>query len=74
MKTDFSARMQGVALRMKVLAGEYDPAITPKLMNATILAWNHRAEMDIVPNCGHYPTLEAPVYLATVMERYLDGA
>ena len=43
-------------------------------MNATILAWNHRAEMDIVPNCGHYPTLEAPVYLATVMERYLDGA
>ena len=73
MKTDFSARMQGMAQRMKVLVGEHDPAMTPQLMNETILAWNHRAEMDILPNCGHYPMLETPVYLATVMERALDG-
>ena len=73
MKTDFSARMQGMAQRMKVLVGEYDPAMTPKLMNETILAWNHRAEMDVLPNCGHYPMLETPVYLATVMERALNG-
>ena len=73
MKTDFSARMQGLSHRMKVLVGEYDPTSTPKLMNETILAWNHRAEMDILPNCGHYPMLEAPVYLATVMERFLNA-
>ena len=73
MRTDFSARLQGVSARMKVLVGEFDPAITPQLMSETILAWNARAEMEILPNCGHYPTLEAPVYLATVMERYLDG-
>ena len=73
MKTDFSVRMQSVSLRTKVLVGEYDPTVTPKLMNETILAWNHRAEMDILPNCGHYPMLEAPVYLATVIERFLNG-
>jgi len=71
-KTDFSARMQGVSHRMKVLVGEHDPACTPKLMNETVLTWNPRAEMDILPNCGHYPMLEAPVYLATVMERFLN--
>jgi pimeloyl-ACP methyl ester carboxylesterase len=62
-----------MAQRMKVLVGEYDPAMTPKLMNETILAWNQRAEMDVMPNCGHYPMLETPVYLATVMERALNG-
>ena len=71
-KTDISARLQGVAHRMKVLVGEYDPAMTPALMNETILAWNHRAEMDILPNCGHYPMQEVPVHLATVVERFLD--
>ncbi len=74
MKTDFSARLQGGAHRMKVLVGEYDPAMTPALMNQTLLAWNHRAEMEILPNCGHYPMLETPVYLATVTERFLNGA
>jgi esterase len=72
-KTDFSARMQGLSHRMKVLVGEHDPTCTPGLMNDTVLAWNHRAEMDILPNCGHYPMLETPVYLATVMERFLNG-
>ncbi len=73
MKTDFSARMQGMALRTKLLVGEHDPAMTPALMNDTILAWNHRAELDILPNSGHYPMLETPVYLATVMERFLNA-
>lgn len=72
-KTDFSARMKGVGHRMLVLAGEHDAQITPKLMNETILAWNHGAEMDILQNCGHYPMLETPVYLATVIERFLNG-
>ncbi|MHB8668366.1 MAG: alpha/beta fold hydrolase [Burkholderiales bacterium] len=73
MKTDFSKRMQGMARRMKVLVGEHDPAMTPKLMSETILAWNPRADMEILPSCGHYPMLETPVYLATVMERALNG-
>lgn len=73
MKTDFSARMQGVSQRLKVLVGEYDPGMTPKLMQETILAWNQRAEMDVLPNCGHYPMQETPVYLATVMERFLGN-
>ena len=72
-KTDFSARMQGMSHRMKVLVGEYDPTPTRKLMDETLLAWNHRAEMDILPNCGHYPMLETPVYLATVIERFLSS-
>jgi esterase len=72
-KTDFSARMNGIAHRTKVLVGEHDAVVTPKLMNETILAWNPRAEMDILQNCGHYPMLETPVYLATVMERCLNG-
>jgi pimeloyl-ACP methyl ester carboxylesterase len=72
-KTDFSARMQGMSQRVKVLVGEHDPASTPQLINETILAWNHRAEMDILPNCGHYPMLEMPVYLATVIERFFNG-
>lgn len=73
-KTDFSARMQGGAQRTKVLVGEHDSSITPTLMTETILAWNPRAELDVLGNCGHYPMQETPVYLATVMERFLNGA
>lgn len=72
-KTDFSADMQGAAQRMKVLVGEYDPTSTPKSMNETILSWNSRAEMEVLPNCGHYPMLETPIYLATLIERFLNG-
>jgi esterase len=54
-----------------VIAGEHDLAITPEAIRETYLAWNPMAEMEVMPNAGHYPMNETPVALATAIESFL---
>ncbi len=70
-KTDFSERARGIMTPLKVLVGEHDLAVTPDFMRATILAWFPRAEMEVIPNAGHYPMNETPVSLADAMQAYM---
>jgi len=54
-----------------VLAGEYDFAIPPELMERTYLEFYPNARLEVIPNSGHYPMQETPVHLATVMQEFL---
>jgi pimeloyl-ACP methyl ester carboxylesterase len=70
-RTNFVAEIQGNATPMLVLPGEHDAGLTADVMRATYLAWLPRAELEVMPNSGHYPMQEVPAYLATIVEKFL---
>jgi len=70
-KTDFSADVKGLPHPVKVVVGANDPALNADVMKATYLAWFPNAEMEVMPNAGHYPMHETPVALATSIEKFL---
>ena len=72
-KTDFSARVQGLPHPVLALVGEHDPALNADFVRATYLASYPNARLEVLPNCGHYPMNETPVWLATVIEKFLRG-
>jgi len=55
-----------------VLAGSFDPLLTPNLLRDTILAQIPRARMIKLP-CGHEMPLEMPEQTATLVEAFLSG-
>lgn len=69
---DFSALVQGNAVKLKVLVGEFDPTIGAALMESTWLAWYPNAQMEVLANCGHYPMHETPPALAAAIQSYLQ--
>jgi len=68
---DFAAAVQGNPTPILVAVGEFDQGLTPEVMKQTYLAWHPKAELLVIANAGHYPMQETPVYLATVMERFM---
>ena len=41
-------------------------------MRETFMAWHPNAELVTIRNCGHCPMQEAPVYLATLIETFIN--
>jgi len=70
-KEDFAADVKGRDTPIKVIIGQHDPALTEDIMRQTFLAWYPKAELEIMPNAGHYPTDETPLALATSIETFL---
>lgn len=70
-KGDFSGEAEGLATPIKVLVGEFDPALNPDFMRATFLKWYPNADLEVIGNAGHYPMHETPVILATLMEAFI---
>jgi esterase len=70
-KTDFSAAIKGNPVPLRVIIGEHDPGLDTKLMTETFLAWYPNAELEVMPNSGHYPMNETPIALATSIEAFL---
>lgn len=70
-RSDFSERIKGHPVPIKVIIGEHDPAINEALVGETFLAWYPNVELDIMGNAGHYPMFETPVALATSIEKFL---
>ncbi len=70
---DFSDKIKGKTLPVKVIVGEHDGALTPDLMKATYLAHYPNATLDVMSNTGHYPMNETPVALASSIEAFLRG-
>jgi pimeloyl-ACP methyl ester carboxylesterase len=68
---DFSGRVRGNPALVKVIVGEHDPAPSAEVMKQTWLALYPNAELHVLPNAGHYPMMETPAALATVMEEFL---
>ncbi len=72
-KADFHQDVIGSEIPIKVVVGQHDGAISADVMKATYLAWFKHAELEVMPNTGHYPMNETPVALATSMEAFLRG-
>ncbi len=70
-REDFSGRVQGNPVPVKVIVGEHDPALSAQVMEQTYLALLPNAELEVLANAGHYPMFETPVALATAMEEFL---
>jgi pimeloyl-ACP methyl ester carboxylesterase len=70
-KTDFADAIKGKTTPVCVCIGEHDPAFTEAAMKQTYLAWLPNAELICIDNAGHYPMLETPVQLATIMEGFM---
>ncbi|HTW01472.1 MAG TPA: alpha/beta hydrolase [Streptosporangiaceae bacterium] len=70
-KTDFSDRVKGNQAAVKVIVGEHDPALSAAVMEQTWLRFYPGAELEVVPNAGHYPMFETPAALAASIEEFL---
>jgi pimeloyl-ACP methyl ester carboxylesterase len=70
-REDFSDRVRGNPVPVKVIVGEHDTALSAQVMEQTYLALLPNAELEVLANAGHYPMFETPVALATVMEEFL---
>jgi 3-oxoadipate enol-lactonase len=55
-----------------VIAGEWDQAgFLEQSLRETFMAWHPNAEMVVLPNCGHCPMQETPIYLTTLIENFM---
>ncbi|MEC3977529.1 alpha/beta fold hydrolase [Amycolatopsis sp. H20-H5] len=70
--TDFSARVTGSDVATLAVVGENDPAVTADAMNETWMKHYPNSELAVIGNSGHYPMLETPIALATLLETFLD--
>lgn len=76
LETDFSAavREAGITIPMLVIGGRQDlPGFQEEHLRKTFGAWYAGAEFAFVTDAGHYPMHEAPIYLATLIERFLGA-
>ena len=72
-KTDIQAGVQGKTLPVLVLPGEHDPALGEATCRATWMQDYPNAQLEVLRNAGHYPMDETPIWLATVIEKFLAG-
>jgi len=70
-KTDFSDEVKGLDVPTLVVVGEHDGALNADVMKQTYMEWLPNARLEVLPNAGHYPMQESPVWLATVIEKFL---
>lgn len=71
--TDFAARVQGATVPALALVGENDPAVTADAMNETWMKHYPTSELVVLGGSGHYPMMETPIALATVLEKFLSA-
>jgi pimeloyl-ACP methyl ester carboxylesterase len=73
-KTDFSEQVRGNPAAVKVIVGEHDPALSAPVMEQTWMQFYPAAELEVMPNAGHYPMFETPAALAASIEEFLGRA
>lgn len=65
--------IRGNETPMLVIIGEHDmEPFTVETARSTFLDWYPNAEIALCGNAGHYPQQEAPVYVATVINEFLN--
>ncbi|MGB0847039.1 MAG: alpha/beta fold hydrolase [Thiolinea sp.] len=70
-KENFADEVSAIGTSVMVCVGEFDGAINADVMKATYMDWFDGCELAVIQNSGHYPMQETPVYLTTIMERFI---
>lgn len=69
--SDFADEVKGSPVAALTIVGEHDPALGEETARATWMQTYPNAEIDVMPNAGHYAMYETPIALATSIERFL---
>jgi pimeloyl-ACP methyl ester carboxylesterase len=69
--TDFSSEAAGLRCPLLVLYGEHDGGVSGEMVNAVFPSLYPAVQLRVLPNAGHYPMVETPPHLVTVVERFL---
>ncbi|MES2958273.1 MAG: alpha/beta hydrolase [Pseudomonadota bacterium] len=70
-ETDFSGECADYAGPVLVLAGQHDQGVSEEFVRATFPRLYRNVQLQVLPNVGHYPMVESPAYLVTVIEDFL---
>ncbi len=70
-RTDFHERVMDNPTPVLLVVGADDPALSPEVMQATWLQWYRNAQLEVLPDTGHYAPEESPEALAATVERFL---
>lgn len=70
---DFADDVSGSELPVLLVVGEHDPALSKEYVEKCWVPYYPNATVEVIANAGHYPMFEAPVNLATVVEKFLKG-
>ncbi len=76
LETDFSAevRRARVGTPFLVIGGDRTfPDFRRSHLRTTFGSWYANVEFTFITDAGHYPMYETPVYLAGLVERFLDA-
>lgn len=74
--TDFSEEVRSakIGTPLLVIGGRQDlPGFQEEHLRKTLGAWFENAEFTFITDAGHFPMDETPVYLATLIEGFLDA-
>lgn len=71
-KTNFAAEAKSIKAPMLVMPGEFDGGETVEIVRTGFSQLYPHARIEVIPNSGHYPMLEAPAYLVTRIEAFLS--
>lgn len=72
-ESNFSDQIKGLKTPFLVIVGQYDTeGYNEFMMRQTFLKWYPNAELVTLANSGHYPMQEAPLYLLSLIENFLE--
>lgn len=75
LKTDFSEKVRGLELPVRVIAGKHDiPAFQKKTIEKLFSVWFNDLEIIECNESGHYPMLECPVFFASTLEKLISDS